>query len=117
MFVILLAALAVLDAERGQPGASITSPGEAFWWSVVTATTVGYGDFYPVTATGRAVAVLLMATGIALIGVITANVAAWFVERFKEADERDQHHEDRLDQILAELKALRAERLLEQSKE
>jgi voltage-gated potassium channel len=117
VLVVLLAGLAVLDAESGQPGANISSPGEAFWWSVVTVTTVGYGDFYPVTATGRIVAVLLMATGIALLGVITANVAAWFVERFNETGEQAQREQDRLDQILAELRALRAERRLEHSKE
>ena len=63
--LIWVASLAILDAERGKPGANIETFGEAVWWAFVTITTVGYGDFYPVTAHGRFVAVLLMAGGVA----------------------------------------------------
>ena len=47
-------------------------------------TTVGYGDRYPTTSEGRLIAVLLMITGISLVGVITASVAAWFVKMSQE---------------------------------
>ncbi|WP_207782695.1 potassium channel family protein [Phytoactinopolyspora limicola] len=107
VLVALLAALAVLDAERGQPGATITTPADAFWWSAATVTTVGYGDTYPVTGVGRMIAVLLMITGIALLGVITANVAAWFVERFNETSEQAKGEQDRLDHIVHLLEDLR----------
>ena len=82
-----LGALAVLDAEQGVPGANITTFGDALWWSATTVTTVGYGDHYPVTTTGRLVAVALMLVGIACIGAITAGVAAWLVAQV-EADAR-----------------------------
>ena len=52
--------------------------------SFVTYTTVGYGDRYPTTSEGRLLAVLLMITGISLVGVITASVAAWFVKMSQE---------------------------------
>ena len=69
--LIFSAALAVLDAERGAKGANITNFGDAVWWSVTTMSTVGYGDEYPVTTTGRLVAVALMIGGVALLGVVT----------------------------------------------
>ncbi|MEP9415147.1 MULTISPECIES: potassium channel family protein [unclassified Gordonia (in: high G+C Gram-positive bacteria)] len=87
ILLIYVASLAVYDAERGRPGATITSFGDAVWWSFVTVTTVGYGDFAPVTITGRVVAVLLMIGGISLIGVVTATIASWIVERVAEEDD------------------------------
>ncbi|GAA3200075.1 potassium channel family protein [Microbacterium terregens] len=79
--LIWIAALAELDAERGAPGANIETFGDAVWWAFVTITTVGYGDYFPVTAWGRIVAVLLMCGGVALVGVVTATLASWVLER------------------------------------
>ena len=76
-----LGALAVLDAERTAPGATITNFGDALWWSAATVTTVGYGDFYPVTLEGRLVALVLMVVGIGVVGTVTASIASWFVSR------------------------------------
>lgn len=88
-----LGALAVLDAEQDASGANITTFGDALWWSATTVTTVGYGDLYPVTTTGRFVAVALMLVGIACIGAITAGVAAWLVAQV-EADARAEAKDD-----------------------
>lgn len=74
-----LGAVAILDAEQDAPKANITTIGDALWWAATTVTTVGYGDRYPVTTTGRIIAVTLMIVGIALVGAITASIAAWFV--------------------------------------
>lgn len=49
--------------------------GDALWWAMVTVTTVGYGDIAPVTAWGRIIATAMMIIGIALFGVVTANIA------------------------------------------
>jgi voltage-gated potassium channel len=98
-FLMLIAALAVLDAERGQPGANIETFGQSLWWAGVTITTVGYGDVYPVTLTGRLAAFALMLVGISLLGLVTASVAAWFVSHTRGGD----------DEVLVELRALRAE--------
>ncbi|MGW4336799.1 potassium channel family protein [Rhodococcus koreensis] len=84
--LIYVASLAVLETERSHPGASITGFGDAVWWSIATVTTVGYGDLYPVTGTGRVIAVLLMLGGISLIGVVTATLASWIVQRVAEED-------------------------------
>lgn len=93
--VIAVAAVAMVDAERGAEGANITTLPDALWWAATTVTTVGYGDRFPVTGLGRAIAVALMVVGIALLGVITASVAAFFVSRLQdvqEAEERTEGH-------------------------
>jgi voltage-gated potassium channel len=101
--LIYVASLAVLEAERGYPGSDIKSFGEALWWSVVTVTTVGYGDFSPVSVTGRIIAVLLMIGGISLIGVVTGTLASWIVQRVSEEDTAHQTA------TRAEIDALRAD--------
>jgi voltage-gated potassium channel len=77
--VVLLGAMGVLLAESNQ-NRSITSFGDALWWAIVTATTVGYGDVSPITTEGRVIAVFLMLTGIGVIGIFTATVANYFFE-------------------------------------
>jgi voltage-gated potassium channel len=84
--LIYTASLAVLDKERYLPGATINSFGKALWWSITTVTTVGYGDVYPVTNTGRVIAVLLMIGGISMVGVVTAALASWIIQRVAEGE-------------------------------
>lgn len=88
LVIILIGALGVLDAEQNADGALITTFPDALWWALGTITTVGYGDLYPVTGTGRIIASGLMIAGIALVGSVTAALASWFVERIKDVDER-----------------------------
>ena len=88
--LIYVAALAVLEAERHDPAATITSFGKALWWASATITTVGYGDEVPLTLTGRVVAVALMIGGIALLGTITATIASWLVQQVTEREEASQ---------------------------
>lgn len=83
--LVVIGALAVLDAERSAPDSQITNFGDALWWSLVTVTTVGYGDLIPVTSIGRIVTAGLMITGVGLIGAFTASMAAWFMERTKDS--------------------------------
>ena len=90
VLLIYSSSLAVFDKERYLHGATINSFGKALWWSICTATTVGYGDVYPVTNTGRVIAVLLMLGGIGLVGVVTAALASWIIERVAEEDALNQ---------------------------
>jgi voltage-gated potassium channel len=78
--------------------------GDALWWAIVTMTTVGYGDMFPVTTGGRIAATVLMLLGIGFLAVITATVAAYFVESDEESD-FDQVNErlDRLETLLRSL--------------
>ena len=79
--VVILFNLAVIVFlfERGAPGSKIRSLGDAIWWVVVTATTVGYGDYVTVTTVGKLAAVAAMVVGIVTVAVITATVAANFL--------------------------------------
>lgn len=107
--LVLIAALAALDVERDAPGTHITSLPDALWWAATTVTTVGYGDTFPITATGRLVAVALMLVGISLVSVITATVAAWFLAQTrKAAEEQEADLEARLGSVEARLNDIHA---------
>jgi voltage-gated potassium channel len=79
--VVWVGSLMVLGAERGAAGAEINTFGEAVWWSFETITTVGYGDFVPVTSMGRFIATLIMLVGISVLGVVSAGVAATLIKQ------------------------------------
>lgn len=105
-----VAAVAVYDAERDAPDASITTFGDALWWTITTISTVGYGDRYPVTFEGRLIAASLMVAGIALLGVVTASIAAWFVENLRASGaETAEQVEGDLDRVQASLDAVLAQ--------
>jgi voltage-gated potassium channel len=70
--------------ERDAPRANITSLGLGIWWAAVTVSTVGYGDTYPVTNTGRVIATGLMLFGVAMFGILTATLASSFARQGSE---------------------------------
>jgi voltage-gated potassium channel len=84
VLLVYVASLAILESERFQPESKITTFGDAVWWSITTITTVGYGDLSPVTGIGRVIAVTLMIGGISLVGIVTATLASWIVQRVEE---------------------------------
>jgi voltage-gated potassium channel len=98
-------ALVVYAVEHDRPDATIQTVGDAFWWAMVTTTTVGYGDEVPVTDQGRLMAVLLMVLGIALLSVLTALIAAYFVGQ-DEKVARSSELMDRLERIEATLRVV-----------
>ena len=86
---LFLGAWLVLLFEGNAKGSNVHNYPDALWWAIVTVTTVGYGDRFPVTAGGRAVAVVLMLLGIGLIGVLTATVASVFVKEHTDANKEE----------------------------
>ncbi len=86
---LLLGAWLVLLFEDQAKGSNIHDYPDALWWAIVTVTTVGYGDRYPVTEGGRVVAAVLMLVGIGLIGVLTATVASVFVKEHTDANKEE----------------------------
>lgn len=61
----------------------IHTVGDAAWWSIVTVTTVGYGDKVPITAMGKVIGVILMFTGIGIIGVLSGTIASYLLRGFR----------------------------------
>src|SRR5205823_6319635 len=88
--VLLISALAMLEAERRNPQTDINSFGDAVWWAVTTMSTVGYGDLYPTTSDGRYIGAGLMVAGIALLGVVTASLAAWLIKQVRSVESEAQ---------------------------
>jgi voltage-gated potassium channel Kch len=116
LLVIFLISAIVLYAEKGAPHANITTYQNAVWWAFVTITTVGYGDYYPVTTLGRTGAVILMFFGLGIIGVLSSYLATTFIsleskrrEARKENDEDNGKDEDDSSNRDAELAAIREE--------
>jgi voltage-gated potassium channel len=96
------------------------SPVDGIWWAWVSVTTVGYGDIVPVTTEGRIFAVLLILTGIVMISLVTANIAAYYfsqdteketrleqesLRRIKRLEDHLERLESKLDQILINQKS------------
>jgi len=77
--VLVLASLTVLQAESKSPDANIRTGGDALWWALVTITTVGYGDRFPVTPIGRGIAVFVMLAGVGIIGALASILASLLV--------------------------------------
>lgn len=86
---LFLGAWLVLLFEENAKGSNIHNYPDALWWAIVTVTTVGYGDRYPVTGGGRTVAVILMLLGIGLIGTLTATVASVFIKEHTDANKEE----------------------------
>jgi voltage-gated potassium channel len=109
--VVIIGATVMYSIDTAN--AAVDSFGDALWWSIVTVTTVGYGDIVPGSTGGRIVAFFVMVSGIALFGAVAGNVAALLArvsrrgteERSPTASLSDRSA--RLDDLLAEVRLLR----------
>jgi len=102
----------VLQFESRAADANITTGGDALWWALVTITTVGYGDFFPVTGAGRITGAFVMFAGVGIIGALASILASVLVPPAKTEDKPGEAAatrtvEDELVGIKAELAALR----------
>ncbi len=77
--VLEVVGLLELRFEEDAPGANITTAGDALWWGYVTATTVGYGDYFPVTTGGRISGVIMLTVGVGLFATFSAFLANAFL--------------------------------------
>jgi voltage-gated potassium channel Kch len=77
--IVEFGSLAILFAEQGAPDANITDASDALWWVFVTITTVGYGDYFPVTDSGRLIGIVVMIGGVGLFGTLSGYLANAFL--------------------------------------
>jgi voltage-gated potassium channel len=75
--IVVVASLVAYHAEH-PVNPEFATVGDALWWGIVTLTTVGYGDIVPKTATGRWAGVVIMITGIAVLGVLAGSLSSFF---------------------------------------
>jgi len=115
LIFVIMAALAIFSIEQGAPGALIKDIWTAYWWTLATLATVGYGDVYPVTVPGRVIAVVVMIYGVGLFGVITGALATWVIEKISGVTKEDHAATkadiEALHAEIAELKAMLAIRM------
>ncbi len=116
LMLIFIVSGIVLYAEQAAPNANIKTYHDAVWWAFVTITTVGYGDYYPVTTLGQSMALILMFFGLGIIGVLSSYLASTFISRQsrrrearKNDDQDNQQDEDDSTSRDAELAAIREE--------
>jgi voltage-gated potassium channel len=106
ILLVAFSSAGILVAEN-RPDSNIKTAEDAIWWSVTTLTTVGYGDRFPVTTEGRAIAIVLMLGGVGLFGVLSGYVASLLLgnqseeknPELREALERLQRIETKLEQV------------------
>ena len=83
---VVLGAAAVYGLEYENPDSDFESFLDVLWWATFTATTIGRTDSYPATIEGQVIAIMLMALRVSLLAMITANMAAYFVEKEEQED-------------------------------
>jgi voltage-gated potassium channel len=106
--VLSLSAVMVLQFESTSSDANIETGGEALWWALVTLTTVGYGDFFPVTIGGRVTAAVVMVAGVGIIASLASILARVMIPADDDSTELAQMR-DQLDRVYLELGRLRAD--------
>lgn len=99
LLFVYIASTAVWYVERNAPGATIVNLGDAIWWGFCTVSTVGYGDFIPVTLVGRILAVGLMLSGVLVFGVTSAAFISAINDQIKRATQVE-NSADRINRVL-----------------
>jgi voltage-gated potassium channel len=107
--VMTTASVLVLQFESQSPMANIKTGWDALWYSVVTVTTVGYGDYYPITIGGRITAVFVMLMGVGIIGALASILASVLVGAPPDSGEQETLNPESVSTIEQELASIKSE--------
>ncbi|MEL4246180.1 ion transporter [Shewanella xiamenensis] len=99
--ILTFASIIILIVESGTEGANIQTAEQAIWWALVTISTVGYGDFYPVSTAGHIVGGIVIVSGVSFFGVISGYMASVFVA--PDENERQERQDAHKAEIKSEL--------------
>ena len=89
ILVLQFGSLEMLHLEQNASGANITTASDALWYVIVTISTVGYGDQYPVTNEGRLMGSLIIVIGVGIFGTFTGYLANVFLSPSKQSAAAD----------------------------
>ena len=103
VLIVIFGGIGMYLAEYKHPGSNITTLGDAFWWAIETITTVGYGDYIPVTLVGRVIAVIVMFAGIGIVVTLVGIISQTRIKKMesklkeisKEIESRENIDEDK----------------------
>jgi voltage-gated potassium channel len=109
VFLLEFGAIFVLQAESSAVDAEITTADDALWWVLVTISTVGYGDYYPVTEAGRFVAIFVIVAGVGVFGTLSGYLTNSFLGQKEEVD--DEEGLSNKEELLVEIKQLQQEQV------
>jgi voltage-gated potassium channel len=84
VIIIVFGSIIIFELEHDAKDTKFTKPSDALWWSVVTLTTIGYGDVYPITTAGRAVATVIIVLGVGIFGTFISLMGSGLVQVFRE---------------------------------
>ena len=79
ILVLEFGSLQILYFEKDAAGANITDASDALWYTIVTISTVGYGDQFPVTNAGRVMGAFIIVVGVGIFGTFTGYLANLFL--------------------------------------
>jgi len=85
VLIIIFSSISILTVETS-PESNIRTAEDALWWTIETITTVGYGDKFPVTSSGRIIGAIVMVSGVGLFGTFTGFIASFFVSEKKSEE-------------------------------